>query len=103
VSGHTPGPWRAARRDKTSNFGGRLIRIDNWPSVPRIQIAEIHYREGNTAPEANAALMAAAPDLADALEALSRHSDYIEALPGASGLADLAKARAALRKAGRLP
>ncbi len=104
---HTPGPWRAAVRNKTSNFGGRLIRIDNWPGTPRVQIAEIHYREGNTAAEANAALLAAAPGLADALEGLRAFVVLACCGPGqpASGALSerLEEVDAVLRKAGRLP
>lgn len=63
IQGFTPGPWRAAYPSRTSNFGARITRVDNWPAKPLVQIAEVHWRYPNPAAEANAALIAAAPDL----------------------------------------
>lgn len=56
---HTPGPWRARRS------AGHIAITNGLP--PRIGTVAIIETEDNAEAEADAALMAAAPELADAL------------------------------------
>lgn len=88
MSGHTPGPWRY---QEESDAYTHIVRAgDRF-------LCQLQQDTTGEA-EANGRLMAAAPDLADALEALVEpcptQEDYDHAVDGA---------RAALRKAGRLP
>lgn len=57
MSGHTPGPWRIAGK-------GTIRAGDGW-------IASIHWRNR----EANARLIAAAPDMLKALQQVEHHAD----------------------------
>lgn len=73
-----------------------------WAALQDIEVDRISAEVLEEA-RADLLLERAAPELADALEdLLHRHAAYLEALPGESGLADIGRARAALRKAGRL-
>lgn len=58
MSGHTPGPW-------TATAAGVAARLERGANV--ICEAPIHYSESVKRWEANAALIAAAPDLLEAL------------------------------------
>lgn len=94
MSRHTPGPWlSSAVLPKRSNFEqSRRVRIG--------PLGDVLKTVGDSADEAkaNGMLQAAAPELAEALEGLVQpcptQDDYEQALE---------VARAALRKAGRLP
>lgn len=59
-SEHTPGPWAIPSRDSgvTVNAGSAII-------------AEVYPQGANTAQRANAKLIAAAPDMAEALRQIS--------------------------------
>lgn len=93
---HTPGPWSVGRAgpNKCPTVGD-----DHW-----LMVAMVVYGEPPHPTAANAKLIAAAPELADALEAiLDRCTDGRNEADGAS-LAEWAdEIRAALRKAGVLP
>jgi len=57
---HTPGPWRAER-------------MDIWPGVKTpgsALVAQVHFREDQEEGEANARLIAAAPELLAAIQPL---------------------------------
>lgn len=75
MSEHTPGPWR---HDKARSMGGAPVVTGDtcWLGNVRV-VAKVIYHNGSEDPEveANAALIAAAPDL---LEALEKIVEYIE-------------------------
>lgn len=74
---HTPGPWMTD--DETVNHGPIIIQRDG-----SLEVAAI-YGEGKDQRAANARLIAAAPDLLEALQALIRSSKIpnLAELPGA--------------------
>ena len=81
MSKHTPGPWRQAGEDI---FGAN----DWWVAVATRDCTS----KGSDEPEANARLIAAAPELLEALQSLVRHCE--------SGLDfELDDAKAAIQKA----
>ena len=72
---HTPGPWMAAAKPSSvvgwpivASPHGRLICNMAWVSPSAERSADPDVREYLTEVEANAHLIAAAPDLAEALE-----------------------------------
>lgn len=68
---HTPGPWRSAPSIRGSQ-GERLICADDTPPLARV-----YFVRGQRA-GANARLMAAAPDLLEALQwVLSAHGEQL--------------------------
>ena len=87
MSKHTPGPWRV---------------VDSWNDymVESQNGEEIIWQDGPhntpTINEANARLIAAAPDLLEALENLA---DYIDERAGDNECRPLENARAAIAKA----
>lgn len=104
-AGHTPGPWVTMPTEADKPY----VRIRGTRLGERYKIAnalggdsEFEAREA----EANAHLIAAAPTLLALLEEaeaalerlLSGHGDYINELPGETGVSDLALARATLAK-----
>jgi len=99
---HTPGPWRAVAQKMTGHmFVERDLGNKNLPyaanntlSESRLLIASIESGEA----ESNARLIAAAPDLLEALAFLVR---VCESEPEACGIykAHIAQARAAIAKA----
>lgn len=98
----TPGPWstKAARRPVDGEFDwGIVATIDG---VPRI-IGEAYGRASNNVrpnAEANARLISAAPDMAEALEKLLGWEDAIRAyIPNGGLTSALTYARSALAKA----
>lgn len=94
--GHTPGPWEAYLRDRTSNppYIMRVGETSGW-------IAQTCSWVGADEADANARLIAAAPGLLDALRDIDLLASRHEA--GAVGKAQKI-ARAAIAKAeGRAP
>jgi hypothetical protein len=118
-STHTPGPWRAgwedgsgaetvmtvAKAEKESSSGVRVKSTPNSvsliydPTAPKLKfgtlpdvICEMNDELPEAEREANARLIAAAPELLEALEYLLRYSDQQDTRAGA-------KARAAIQKA----
>lgn len=89
MSNHTPGPWRIERQNPSPTTGEWMIA----GSAPGY-LAEIRDC-GSGDPSANARLIAAAPDLLEALEAIRRYPKIREYV--GSELAD--KADAAIAKA----
>lgn len=96
VSGHTPGPWQAARAGSSVvgipivGPGGRAIGSLHWAHLPGLA-------DFNKEQLANALLIAAAPDLLEALRELERvyeTGDFDSEFKPA-----LEKARAAIAKA----
>lgn len=82
MSKHTPGPWSRDKNDSLCSPDGRQVYV--WNSG-----LGNSYRSDET--DANARLIAAAPELLEALEAM---------LPGAEAMGwETSKARAAIAKA----
>lgn len=87
MSGHTPGPWTVEKTD--SVYGS----VDGGP-VARVKLT------GNACDAANAALIAAAPELLAALEAMVAHCEVMgHRNGGVEGYAAFDLARAAIAKA----
>lgn len=91
---HTPGPWRAWDRGISKPRGDLLIRADDafWT------VTRMEHSNPDEAPQhiANAALIAAAPELYAALDALVQHTVITDSDELRAGLDT---ARAALAKA----
>lgn len=96
-SAHTPGPWVPT----DVNRRGAAIRIGDSTAAP---VADIYSVSGEWAEvQANAKLVCAAPDLADALQAfLLAFPHSADHALDAQQLAAVKSASAALLKAGRL-
>ena len=95
---HTPGPWVILKEynDAVEVSASRPYRIDNISAnTPLICYVYQHPKFNGFSPQANANLIASAPELLEALELISR---YIE--PTAVDAASMQKvARAAIAKA----
>ncbi len=93
---HTPGPWVASKSTtKASNFADHVAHVSAGPKV----IARVNggVTEERTIALANAALLAAAPDLLAALETLVRRCEASD-LQHADGF-PIKEARTAIAKA----
>jgi len=107
---HTPGPWELSK----PHFGERHIYVSSWHSVDgkkctsgKQHICVLPY-EGKRGAivyhemfNANASLIAAAPDLLDALEAMLSYTAELNPLQGCDGHDHpaVSQARAAIAKA----
>ena len=94
MSQYTPGPWRIQRDDQ-------IVILNADESIAMLfRDGDVHYNDllapEDDACEANARLIAAAPDLLEAIQALVKEFEK-EAMPGI--YAGLALARAAIAKA----
>jgi hypothetical protein len=69
---HTPGPWqyRATVHWEQSDHGGYRWKVLMSPGSRAFQIAMVQVDDDDDEQEANARLIAAAPDLLEALELL---------------------------------
>lgn len=65
TSKHTPGPWET---DRNNVHPGHIATIDCRFSSDRVVIWSPYWPKDDAEQEANARLIAAAPDLLDALE-----------------------------------
>lgn len=94
MSGHTPGPWGARPTDPSE-------AVDFWWLVSRDNrdIGAINGSATDPVAQANARLIAAAPDLLEALVGLLAVTDYIDKPTGKIGRAKRDAARAAISKA----
>ncbi len=96
---YTEGPWDFQNRGSLRGESGRVVIVDaNQKSLAKLKdLSEVSY--------ANARLIAAAPELLGALEAMLRGADLVmtETLDGGNPFPTLAhaaqKARAAVAKA----
>lgn len=80
-AGHTPGPWTFSRWDELGDSRFYVAQADNAPYTPDYSdvatlIAETVSTEGLKIQEANARLIAAAPDLLEALEKIEALYEY---------------------------
>ncbi len=101
TSKHTPGPWLVEHDDRPGMEWNIHIVVTNTPHT-RICFMAHRSTEDNSECEANAHLIAAAPELAEALEQLYQNTaDYIRVnkLGDVHHNKDMQDARAALKKA----
>lgn len=97
---HTPGPWQSTRNTYKSTHGRLMMNIVVDPLGSRsILLAVASRNEDTTEVRANAELVAAAPDMFEALQ----RAEFILSSPSLSRMADcvggLTAVRAALAKA----
>ena len=103
---HTPGPWRIKQSGFTYFRDITILALDNIGDAVPVAGAFVRnslhpYGKTDKARaeiEANARLIAAAPELLEALESITRRFDIIQDL-GKGDLLALEKARAAIEKA----
>ena len=94
---HTPGPWvNRTVGDPTNKSGGQIY-------AGKVNVATCHFGSHDT-PEyddykANARLIAAAPELLDALKKLVGWYDCFQLKEGEADLPVIVKSRAAIAKA----
>ena len=95
VTKHTPGPWSA----EECRSGFAVYAYKSGEAV--VQTEDDEGRYGTIANEANARLIAAAPELLDACEALARLCERFGVNPVtvSGGPSSLDRARAAIAKA----
>jgi hypothetical protein len=67
MSGHTPGPWQVVVEDQTGIGRSHAVYICDASGWPEGQLARVNVQDGLGEREANARLIAAAPDLYGAL------------------------------------
>lgn len=74
---HTPGPWTVGRKDFVVDANGThghiLLNSSNWDEF--ISVARHSENEDDSTAEANARLIAAAPDLLEALQFITNVAD----------------------------
>lgn len=94
MSGHTPGPWAVGTHTGYGDIDGVLVEDTNSGLVVAIALVDVEELPG----DANARLIAAAPEMLEALEQALR---YIEADECAHGrqFGDGNVVRAAIAKA----
>lgn len=90
---YTPGPWVIAE-NSTKLTATHPLRKHQY------DIVTIHYAFEHGQHEANAKLIAAAPDLLKSLSTLERWLSYAVKDPSDAAYASILEARAALKKAG---
>lgn len=81
MSKHTPGPWRTDENDHDAPYQNIRIEAEKNRTVCIVWVDDAPDHAFNAEQEANARLIAAAPDLLDALKAAS---NYIDTLGGVS-------------------
>lgn len=108
---HTPGPWNCERFEDGQNKYCQLANVvaPNFGTICELRYSDSTYLGDTKADErkatqlANASLIAAAPDMLTALEALVEQAEDAQSHIGGRGLASLwiemEKARAAIAKA----
>lgn len=104
---HTPGPWRLETESRDAQRGSDLLVTDAEGGYSIADCDTAFPGSGGMHPDeyaraqANARLIAAAPDLLEALRSLVTHIDRMNAkgIATATGDAQLAECRAAIAKA----
>ncbi len=104
MSKHTPGPWSYRKVPRKQEWEIDTKRCPNlghesWTGMSVVFGCDDYPKMGKIAGEANARLIAAAPDLLEALQAML--SEFNEQMAGIVNdeFAVIAKARAAIAKA----
>lgn len=75
MSGHTPGPWRLKRNHSGEEFGAVLGRDGDLVATTGYQV-----RVGSNEDDANARLIAAAPELFETLGAIVHWHDEADSI-----------------------
>jgi hypothetical protein len=101
---HTPGPWTFTRREDYRNVSFYVAQQDDAPYTPDYSdvatlIAETARSEREIIQEANARLIAAAPDLLAALQVVLRDYTAVHDIGDVEMQPALYQARAAITKA----
>jgi len=98
---HTPGPWKAHLNVPTARIEGHIIKVDDDVECPIASLWVGGGTEGKPRQKANATLIAAAPDMLEALEELMGAITLEEDLFRCDDLdrADYCRATAAIAKA----
>jgi hypothetical protein len=97
MSKYTPGPWEVRNNDTIVGPAGNVVAECCGYSVKAIDPAQ----QAQGGREANAQLIAAAPELAEACKAALSTMEWAQrSVPGTDLRSDILKLRAALRKAG---
>lgn len=91
MSNFTPGPWIYYADLPSQDPDWHIVTTENRLRI----LANVHIEPGNQVDEANARLIAAAPELLEAALAFIAPFEGIEVVQGS----DIAKARAAIAKA----
>ncbi len=96
---HTPGPWHAFEQNASNPNTKGLFEIDaNHPSGNRQTIAVTPYKGDARELEANARLIAAAPEMLEMCKLLEECMETIDGKDGYDASYELAKVRAVLAK-----
>jgi hypothetical protein len=101
---HTPGPWAFSRWDQYGDTRFYIAQADGAPYTPDYSdaatlIAETVSIERVAIQEANARLIAAAPELLEALRPFVAHNSDAETITITVRTADVTRVRAAIAKA----
>ena len=96
---HTPGPWATDEADHDEPYQDIKIKAGKHRTVCTVWIDDAPVRDFNAEQDANARLIAAAPELLEALKELMVAADRVSAEP----VTWLGKARAAIAKAEGTP
>ena len=96
---HTQGPWHAIEQNASNPNTKGLFEIDaNHPSGNRQTIAVTPYKGDARELEANARLIAAAPEMLEMCKLLEECMETIDGKDGYDASYELAKVRAVLAK-----
>lgn len=95
---HTPGPWRTDEDEHDAPYQDIRIKAANR-TVCKVWIDDAPVHDYNAEQEANARLIAAAPQLLDALQPFVRNNSSDEFVTLVVRSSDITKARAAIAKA----
>lgn len=97
---HTPGPWSfVGYAAKTSNFGGYHAKIESRTATGHGPTVGKAYGDSRATVEANAYLMAAAPEMRDALQACKNAMDHLRGRADYMTAADLDEVEAQITAA----
>ena len=86
MSKHTPGPWIIKAKKTTASYDLRITKMVQEWILPR------PYEFKDSEHEANTHLIAAAPDLLEALQEIVRNDPYNQSSAGIIARAAIAKA-----------
>lgn len=91
---HTPGPWQRLR-----TVSDKIVIISDHPAASYFHIAEMGTHDGDEVAQENARLIAAAPELLEALKGIIEGGNLDHGTYWQVDVSDIDKARAAITKA----